>query len=285
MSWECPECDTVNDDYMLRCKCGYDDESDELDASDDDSAQIIGIEDMNPSLLKDPIYLAAIIAGNKYLTDETQGIGKNAPQENKRKLAEKILTDVNEVILAPNRILANREKLAAFTIGMAKYQVLILPSEHEDEEELTGLRGKPGITGELKLHLLEIAKKDKEIKEMAFIFDDPNEQDIYDGCLIRYWEYHLKSHVFQTIRIALKDYHPDHEKDWYRPFIEAMCATEEHHYRKLIGLPDVLGRDGELDGDIEALKYSTFLNMVLNGVTYPNFEWEETYQDADLENE
>ena len=225
---------------------------------------------------KEPIYLAAIQAGQTYLTDDSQGIGKYASKELKQKLAEEIIAEVNEVILAPNQLKANREKLAAYTLQMAKYQVLILPGKNEDDA--TRLRDKPGITGELKSHIKKIAEEDKEIKELAWGLDDPSDKDIYEACLFRYWLFHLKAHVFQTIRIALNDTHHDPEKDWYREFVAAMCAWEEHNYRKLIGLPDALEKDDGMGG-LEALKYSTFMDIVLSGAKYPNFEWKEAYKD------
>jgi len=101
---------------------------------------------------KEPIYQVAIQVIGDYLTDESQRLGKYASQKFKEELAEDILKEVGEVVLSENRLLANREKLATYTIAMAKYQVLILPAESDDEEEVTGLRGKPGVTGELKAH-------------------------------------------------------------------------------------------------------------------------------------
>lgn len=230
------------------------------------------------AIQKEPIYLAAVQAGQTYLTDESQGIGKYASKELKQKLAEEIMGEVNEVILAPNQLMANREKLAAYTLQMAKYQVLIFPGKNEDEDDTTGLRDKPEITGELKSHFKKIAEEDKDIKELACILEDPSDKEIYEACLFRYWLFHLKAHVFQTIRMALNDTHHDPEKDWYREFVAAMCAWEEYNYRKLIGLPDVLEKDDDI-GSLEVLKYSTFMDIVLSGAKYPNFEWKETYKD------
>jgi len=230
------------------------------------------------AIQKEPIYLAAIQAGQTGLADESQGLGKYASKELKQKLAEEIMAEVNEVILAPNQLMANREKLSVYTLQMAKYQVLILPEKNEDEDDATGLRDKPGITGELKSHIKKIAEEDKEIKELVWSLDDPSDKDIYEACLFRYWLFQLKAHIFQTIRIALNDIHHDPEKDWYREFVAAMCAWEEYNYRKLIGLPDVLEKDDGFGGR-EALKYSTFMDIVLSGAKYPNFEWKEAYKD------
>jgi hypothetical protein len=228
------------------------------------------------SLENDPLYKVAVHVIRETIADDSYGLGKFASQNFKEELAGDILKEVSEVIVSEDRLMANREKLSAAVLMMVKYQILILPSEQDDEEEVTGLRGKPGISGELKSHILEISEKDKEIKELAWALDNPTEKDIYEACLFRYWAWGLRAQVFQTLRIQLKDHHPKAEKDWYRPFVEAMCAWEEHNYREAIGLPDILSGQDEF-GSIAALKYSTFMNMVMDGTRYPNLEFQEYY--------
>ena len=59
-----------------------------------------------------------------------------------------------------------------------------------------------------------------------------------------------------------------------------MCAWEEYQFRELIGLPNVLDKDSDSGtGILEAIQFSTFLDFVVNGATYPNFEWEEAIKD------
>lgn len=228
------------------------------------------------SMEKDPLYKIAIRAIRESLADTSYGLGKYASQKFREELAGDIVKEVSVIIISENRLMTNREKLSSAVLMMAKYQVLILPSEHDDEEDATGLRGKPGITGELKSHIVEISQKDKVIKELAWGLGNTTEKDIYDACLFRYWAWGLRAQVFQSLRLQLKDHHHDPEKDWYRPFVEAMCAWEEHNYRITIGLPDVLSTQDEF-GSMAALKYSTFMNMVLDGTKYPNFEFQEYY--------
>lgn len=228
------------------------------------------------SLEKNPLYQVAIHEIREIMADESYGLGKYASQNAKNEITGDILKEVTEIIYSENHTMANREKLSVAVLMMAKYQVLILPSEQEDEEETTGFRGKPGITGELKSHLIEISEKDKEIKELVWGLDDPTEKDIYEACLYRYWICGTKVRVFERLRIPLKDYHLNPEKDWCLPFIEAMCAWEEHNYRKAIGLPDILSEQ-DASGSLAALKHSTFMNMVTDGTKYPNLEFQEYY--------
>ena len=229
------------------------------------------------SLEKNPIYQAAFVTIRETLSDDSKCLGKYAPQKVKEELAERLIREVEEVAVAKNPIMMNREKLVSYVLEMAKYQVLVMPSPDEPEEEVTGLRGKPGITGELKKHISEIADKDKTIKELAWNIDNSTPQALYDACVLKYWIAGFMASVFQSTRIALGDYHPAPEKDWYRPFVAAMCACEEHNFREAIGLPDVLASQDDYKS-MAALRFSTFVNFVLSDAKYPHFEWEEHYK-------
>jgi len=70
-------------------------------------------------------------------------------------------------------------------------------------------------------------------KEIAFSQDNPADwRDLYNAVLYDLWCYALSANVHQMLRHHLNDYHPDHEKDCYRPFMEAMCAYEESKFRE-----------------------------------------------------
>lgn len=228
------------------------------------------------TLEKNPIYQAAFAVIRETLADDTNPLGKYASQEIKEEYANRLIREVGEVVTAQNPVMVNREKLAAYVLQEAKYLVLVIPSPTEPEVEVTGLRGRAGITGELKAYLQEIAEEDKDIKELAWSLDNPTPQDLYEACLSKCWAAGFMSNVFNTTRIALGDYHLSLEKDWYRPFVTAMCAWKEHNYREVIGLPDVLSVQD--DNGFAALKYASFLNFVISGAKYPNFEWEEHYK-------
>jgi hypothetical protein len=228
------------------------------------------------ALQKHPVYQAAMFAIQKEIYGDSRA-AKELPHDQKEALVERALRDVGEVIDAPNPVMANREKFASSVLEMSKYLVLVLPSPDEPEKDVTGFRGRPGITGELRSHLLEIAEKDTNIRELARILGSPTFQDLHDACLSSYWVAGFMGNLFNTTRIALGDYHTSPEKDWYRPFVAAMCAWEEFQYREAIGLPDVLATQDEY-GDLAAVKYSTFLDIVMSGATYPNLEWEKRYK-------
>jgi len=230
------------------------------------------------ALEKHPVSGAAIRHIRKTFSDDSKGLGKYATQKFREDLAQRLLREVGEVITAPNPVMANREKLASYVLGLAKFQVLILPAPNEPEQETTGFRGKPGITGELKAHFKEIAEKDKDIKEFAWSLGSPTFQQLYEACVFNCIVLGFEANLFHCTRIALGDHHPSPEKDWYRPFVDAMCAWEEHKFRKAIGLPAVLGNQDELGSIAVAAQYASFLSFVTSDAKYPNVAWEEHFK-------
>lgn len=161
------------------------------------------------------------------------GLGKYIKEETELKLTQNIMSEVLEVITANDQILANREKLSGCVANMTRYQVLILPPLGDQESDPTELVGKPGISGELREHLVELAQKDERLKKVFYDADltKLSKQDIFDTCLFRYWIQHLWVSVFHDIRMQLQDYHTNVDKDWFKPFVAAMCAWQEYLYR------------------------------------------------------
>ena len=190
------------------------------------------------------------------------------------------------MLSAPDPIMANRDKLSDHVCRLAVYAVLIIPSVNESKKDPTGLRGKAGITGELKAHIKALALKDAEIgkacnsispvviKSVEWNLKNPTERDLYEACLAHWEISRFNSQIFDSLCVGLGDHHPASERDWYIPFIAAMCAMKEHEYRSKLGLPEVLTE--ETGESFAALHCSSFLNTVLNGARQPYVEWEES---------
>ena len=212
------------------------------------------------------------------INDISQGLGQYADQETKGVITSQMINEVTKIITSPDPIAANRHAVCNMVIDMARWQVLVLPPASEQPNDPTKLRGRPGITGELYSHLEQIAKVDKDVKELAFKVGCEGLDELKDTILLRYWRAVLNANVINRVRIQLGDCHSISEKDWFRPFVEAMCAVEEARYRKQLGLPDVLTQSDSY-GDIAPLKYSTFVNFVLDpACRFPNLAWEDHYQ-------
>lgn len=206
------------------------------------------------------------------LDNSEWGLGKYGQPAFKKALIDDVRVEVAEVEAAPDPRIANRHKLANYVVLMAKYQVLILPGVDEDEPEVTGLRGRPGISGALKAHIFTIAAADKYINETAAELKERNPQALYEAVLFRYWVASLRAQVFDGLRLRYQDVPVDKGADWYPGFIEAMCAYQEYDYRKLINLPQILG-PSEQAAAVAAYGCAQYLRAVLSGDAKPGPDW------------
>jgi hypothetical protein len=192
--------------------------------------------------------------------------------------AEKMMGQVIQVATSPDPRMANREKLSECVIEYARFQVLVMEPPPADDP--TGIRGKPGVTGELKARLLELAQKDKTLREFMHGFDKAKDwDDVWNPVLMRYRIVYAWTHVHHMLRLAYDDWNQTPGKDWFKPYIEAMCAFQEYSYRETLGMPQVLGKTvSRLDANLEALMFSSFMNRVLDGVQYPDLAWNESME-------
>lgn len=174
-----------------------------------------------------------------------------------------------EVATSETPRLANRRKMADYVYDYARTTVLSL--EPAPAEDPTGLRGQPGITGELKTHLLAVIHKDELIRNYMDQSGIPHEWDSsWATVTLLHRGYHAYAHVFQSIRLAYDD--AKEEDDWFRPFVAASCGWAEHLFRQELGLPLVFN-DSDGRGNIRALWYSTFSNRVKGGENDPLASW------------
>jgi hypothetical protein len=192
-----------------------------------------------------------------------------------KRRAEEMREEVVKVATSPDPRMANREKLSSCIVELAQFQVLVI--DPPPAEDPTGLRGQPGITGELKAHVLELAQKDKGLREFMHAFPTPKNMDgVWNPVLGRYRVVYAWTHIYQMLRFAFDDANPVATKDWFRPFLAAMCAWQEHEYRKLLGMPPAL----EGDADKEAVKMYLFAEFVLEGARFPDLEWRERAEEV-----
>ena len=205
--------------------------------------------------------------------DKSQGLGKYAKEDLKNTLMGSILT-------SKNPLLTNRQIICDGVIGQAQYGVLVT------EEEILGnrnsaLKGLPIVSGKLKDHIMEIAEKDDEIKDLKLSLKDVNQESLHAACLRRYWVYGLKVKVFNDIRVAAKEvkevFPADMEKDWLYPLVESQLAWQETLFRKMIGLKNILDTD-EIRAAVKSASIYTLIKFVMDGEKYPYLKWEEAYK-------
>jgi hypothetical protein len=190
-----------------------------------------------------------------------------------KRITEKMREEVIKVATSPDPRMANRERLTSCVIELAQFQVLIVnPPPVEDP---TGLRGQPGITGELMAHLLELVEKDKRLREFMHAFPTPkNAEDAWNTIWGQYRIVGAWTYIHQMLRFAFDDANHAEGKDWFKPFVAAECAWQEYQYRELLGMPPVL-EGGETEAWKNALKMSFFSQCVLEGARFPDLEWRE----------
>jgi len=160
-------------------------------------------------------------------------------------------------------------------IEVTDYHALVIEPPPAPDE--TGMRGKQGVTGELKPRLVEIAQSNKTIKNALYgMTGQPTYDDVWNYVLLRYWVCHWFSETLNGCRIHYHDSNPRKEADWYRPFYHAMLVRAESQHRNEIGMPSAFTND---QFGMLPIMYTTFMNFVLDGSEYPDLAWREHYKE------
>jgi hypothetical protein len=227
-------------------------------------------------LLQVPLIQAAV-AKSEEVVSETD-LPQLVRSDTLARLREELLTEVVKIHEAQDKVGLCRELLADAVLKRAKLEVLVQDATAED---VTGLRALGFVSGKLKPLVREIVEADTDLRQWMYgVAAQVDEETAWNAVLTRYWIDAWRAEVFNACRVALKDNNALPGRDWYRPFLHAMCAWEEDNYRRLLELPSLLPNNA--DG-IEALKYSTFLNFVLDGERYPDLSFNDHYTETDLE--
>ncbi|MGA7411057.1 MAG: hypothetical protein WBW33_11265 [Bryobacteraceae bacterium] len=161
--------------------------------------------------------------------------------------AEEMMEAVLKVAVSPDPRMANRERLTNYVLRKAQWQVLLIDPYPADDP--TGLRGQPGITGGLKVKLLEVAQKDKDLKECLYgLGADPlNLDDVEETVFFRYRLDHAWANIFDRLRDVYNDTNPATSKDWVRPYFTAMCGWEEIQFRETLRMPSAFDGPSDID--------------------------------------
>ncbi|HKF49879.1 MAG TPA: hypothetical protein VKB38_21130 [Terracidiphilus sp.] len=198
-----------------------------------------------------------------------------------------MMEEVVKISLSLNPLMANRERLAHCVLAWARFQVLVI--KPPPAEDLTGLRGQPGITGELKTRLLELYRADEGLQDtFKNIEDKPKNwperwDDLWVPVDLGYRLRYAHAQVYRGLRLAFGDCPKGSEtKDWFEPFVVAMCAFEENAYRRSLGMPSALGPEREIVG--RSLLLSLFMDCVLDGARDPFVEWKSRIGDTEKGN-
>ena len=191
-----------------------------------------------------------------------------------KKPAQELAEDILNIINSDNQILAMRQKYAEAILVYARWQVLVNDKIEKDPNNLVGL---PGITGELREHLVKIGEVDSLIKE-----DLHGLKDVPDKLTLKYMKEYVRGRylfwywrqtVFNTLRVGLKDVNQNPKKDWEKHFFYSVCVCHEYDFRYEINLKENIDFP-------QKLMNSTFLDIVLSGEKYPDLAFYEANKEA-----
>ena len=222
-------------------------------------------------IANDPIYIAALKESERALKETNLYTIRDKLKNQAEELAE----EINFILTAEDKFLASRKKYTETILYFSKYQVLVLDKADPDDDT-TGLMGLPGITGEIRKHLVRIGEKDKQIKnDLHGQVDTPDKLNlefmkhhVRAKYLISYW----RATVFNAIRVGLGDHNPNPGKDWKNHLLYSMCVCYEYDFRELLNLKQNITIEQKLIN-------STFLNIALSGEKFPDLAFYEQYKD------
>lgn len=204
---------------------------------------------------------------HQYFYGEVKSLAEMS-EVGKQKLIADFYSKVVSIDQAQNPLLQLREYFASYVVGFAKLQVLCLTAEEKADQFYADC---PYISGQLHLHIRELSDFNEELKEVKWARENVTDAELVAFCNWRSAIFHYYMNGLNMVRVHLGDNHKT--KDWFRPFLRSSLIWEEHLCRGNIGLPDLL--PDSLDG----LRHSTFMNMVVNGVDNPLYEWETKFKE------
>jgi len=191
-------------------------------------------------------------------------------------LSREIYLEINRICSSREPAAVCREKYAAAMLQTASFQVLTIPARPQPDE--SGLRGQPGISGELNQHLVDLFRKSDRLRAAIFGEEGISTKADYQALLQRlFWERYWILETLNAARMELGDSEPG--DCWHKPFLHAACVDAENGYRRDLDLPPAF------DADIAraaANAYSMFTDIVMSGVEDPAGEWRDYYHDSGI---
>lgn len=229
-------------------------------------------------LLQNPYYATLRQALDVHWTNQPAHAGQVNAQL-MHDIREQLVQEGLAIANSENPLMENRQRLAVAVAEWARLQVLVMPPPPEPDS--TGMRGKWGVSGELKERLLDLATANKDLREWLYGFEGMDTwESVWSAVLTRYWIVLARANVLSALRTPLDDRHPVVDKDWFKPFLEAQCGRYEHEYRESLGMPSNLAAE-KFTATIECMKLALFVNCVIQGAKYPDLDWRDRCAEID----
>jgi len=176
-----------------------------------------------------------------------------------RELYDKVF----EVRRAPDPRMALREAMCAVAISTAELQTLCMTEEEKAGQQFAA---NPYISGELHRHIERAAPLSDEFAEALAQTPSLTAEELMGFANRRSALMLFCLNGLQLVRLETNDHIA--EGDWLRPLVEAQMAWQEDLWREKLGLPRLVPPPY-----YDALRYSGFLTMVLNGERNPLAAW------------
>ncbi len=223
---------------------------------------------------RNPVLMAAVQKSAEIY--EQTPLRELISEAEREELARELYLEINRICNATDAGAVCRESLAATMLKFAQYQVLVIPPEPEDDP--TGLRAQPGISGELKKHLVELARRAENLRTDLFgLAETPTFESIWESVHALYWKTKWRLETINATRIELGDH--VEQGDWYKPFVHAACASAEHTYRLNLDLLPAFGADIAKSA---SNAYSIYTDIVVSGAKDPDTEWVDYHKNSDI---
>lgn len=197
-------------------------------------------------------------------------------ESRRSELARELFLEANALFNAADPVTACRDRLAVVMLELGMYQVLMIPPDPEADE--SGLRSQPGISGELREHLVDLCRKNDDLRSLILKRAEGEDFDsLWFLLRRRYWETWWLMQTVNAVRLELGDF--VEEEDWDRAFLHAACVKAEHVFRWTMELPPAFGGDMAREA---STAYSVFTDIVLAGAENPLAEWRDYHQGMEI---
>jgi hypothetical protein len=180
-------------------------------------------------------------------------------EERQNELARELFLEASGLFNAAEPATACRDRLAAVMLELGMYQVLMIPPS--PEPDASGLRSQPGVSGALREHLVELCRKNDDLRSLILKRAESEEFDsLWSVLRQRYWETWWLMQTVNAARVELGDFVEN--EDWDQAFLHAACVKAEHVFRWNMELPPAFPEDIAREA---TTAYSVFTDIVLAG--------------------
>jgi hypothetical protein len=179
---------------------------------------------------------------------------------------------LKDIVEANDSFRTLRDCLTNVVVTTSYYQVLM---QHVRDDQGTPLSSifHPKISWRLSEHILEIARKDKELRRLVVAHNE-NLQELLDYVRYNFERHYVNLAAINAMRTTMEDVGDD--QDWFPQFYISMCIWQEDMVRKQIGLPGLFNTK-EQSNNLDSTKYRAFKTFVQSGNKFPHRDWQQLY--------